>query len=179
MLAGLFLNFSWNCSIWCLVPCWCLLVSFSAGLNWYLVILGSSGLNWSLWIVLLNRSTGLFLWLFITSLVSGLNIRFQSLHKAQISELLVLNFNIFRMLSPFCNLFFSWIVPLMKSGWGIVVIAIPPDLCDGEKLPYVTGSVEKTMSTMSSIVDSCRRPGEASLSVRLVMLPTVWWDFII
>ena len=93
--------------------------------------------------------TGLFLWLFITSLVSGLNIRFQSLHKAQISELLVLNFNIFRMLSPFCNLFFSWIVFLVKSGWGIVVIAIPPDLCVHHVLHC--GLLQETWGSLTSL----------------------------
>ena len=79
------------------------------------------------------------------------------------------------MSCPFDQVYFSWAIPLLTSGWGIVTIATPPgseeDL-EVSKFPYVTGNLEDSIRTLTSLVEGARNPGPNMLPVRLVTLPS-------
>ena len=75
------------------------------------------------------------------------------------------------MSSPFSEIYFSWALPLISSGWSLVTFAIPPSPND-VVIPYVTGNLEGIMSTLSSLVEGSRNPGPNMLPLRIVFPPS-------
>ena len=75
-------------------------------------------------------------------------------------------------MNPFKDDFFNWLMPLVASRWGVVVVANPPPVEGmGNNIPFVVGNLEAAMPTLASLVEGARNPFPSVLPIRLVMLP--------